>query len=571
MPFDIPSENLQVLVAFGCYLLGVVSLGLISHRYLKKGEFVKEYFIGNRGLGPWVLAFTVAGTAISGGSFMGFPALIYTNGWIMALWISSYMVVPLTALILMGKRLNQVSRMTGAVTVSDIFRDRFRSPTLGLLSTLLILGFLSVNLIAQFKAAGLVMKEALHLPAGDVELPILGQAIDRGYLYGLLIFAFTVVAYTTYGGFWAVAWTDVLEGTVKLLGVMLMAFLAISAVPAIGGKTGLAAATEHLRLQDPNLVTGPGPGNFLPLGMAFSFFLMWSMTTPGQPHSMVRLMSFKDAPSLSRSLLLVCVYYVITYGSLLVIFICARAIFPTEYVKGTGTLGQPDSIMPAMALKVAPPLIAGMLLAAPYAAIMSSVAAFLLMISSSLVRDIYQRTINPEVTPRVIKAASYFATALVGVCVMIGALHPPDFLQYIIVFTSTGLACAFLIPMLMLLYWRRATRAGVLAAMVGGLLTVLLLYVGGWTDTLSRDAIARYQRDGAGAPPVVARWLQDHLQWISGWGEKRPTSLAPLYLGGVDTLIWGFLASIVLGIGVSLATRDDPSMMKRYFPSAEST
>jgi sodium/pantothenate symporter len=569
MPFDIPAQNLQVLVAFGCYLLGVVSLGLISHRYLKKGDFVKEYFIGNRGLGPWVLAFTVAGTAISGGTFMGFPALIYSKGWIMALWISSYMVVPLTALILMGKRLNQVSRMTGAVTVSDVFRDRFRSPTLGILSTLLILGFLSVNLIAQFKAAGLVMKEALHLPPGNIELPFLGQAIDRGYFCGLLIFAATVVAYTTYGGFWAVAWTDVLEGSVKLLGVMLMAVLALSAVPSVDGMTGLTAATEHLRRQDPNLVLGPGPNNFLPLGMAFSFFLMWSMTTPGQPHSMVRLMSFKDTRSLSRSLLLVCVYYVITYGSLLVIFICARAIFPVEYLHGTGTLGEPDSIMPAMALKVAPPLIAGMLLAAPYAAIMSSVAAFLLMISSSLVRDIYQRTINPEVTPRVLKTASYCATALVGICVLVGALHPPDFLQYIIVFTSTGLACAFLIPMLMLLYWRRATGPGVLASMIGGLCTVLLLYVAGWTDTLSQDALARQRASGVGAPPALAQWFQDHLSGISGWGGERPTALAPLYLGGVDTLVWGFLVSLVLGVCVSSSTRGDPQLIERYFPSGD--
>jgi sodium/pantothenate symporter len=567
MPFDIPLQNRQVLVAFACYLIGVVSLGLISHRFLKKGDFVKEYFIGNRGLGPWVLAFTVAGTAISGGTFVGFPALIYSKGWIMALWIASYMVVPLTALILLGKRLNQVARMTGAVTVSDILRDRFRSPALGVFSTLLILGFLSVNLIAQFKAAGLVMKEALHLPPGMIELPMLGQAIDRGYFYGLLIFAFTVVAYTTYGGFWAVAWTDVLEGSVKLLGVMLMAVLALAAVPAISGKTGLAAATEHLRQQDPNLVLGPGPNNFLPLGMAFSFFLMWSITTPGQPHSMVRLMSFKDARSLSRSLLLVCVYYVITYGSLLVIFICARAIFPVEYLPDKGTLGEPDSIMPAMALRVAPPLIAGLLLAAPYAAIMSSVAAFLLMISSSLVRDIYQRTINPEVTPRVLKAASYMATALVGVCVLIGALHPPDFLQYIIVFTSTGLACAFLIPMLMLLYWRRATGPGVMAAMLGGLLTVMLLYIMGWTDTLTQDALARYQASGGGSPPVVSQWLQDHLRVLPGWGGSRPTALAPLYLLGVDTLVWGFLVSGLLGIGVSLCTRAEPTLTERYFPS----
>src|SRR5205823_4063915 len=116
--------------------------------------------------------------------------------------------------------------------------------------------------------------------------------VDKGYLFGLLIFAFTVIAYTTYGGFWAVTWTDVLEGLVMLVGVVLMAILAVRAVPSItverttepGSSAstteelhGLAAATEHLRRQDPNLVFGPGPNNFLPLGMAFSFFLMWSL------------------------------------------------------------------------------------------------------------------------------------------------------------------------------------------------------------------------------------------------------------------------------------------------------
>jgi Na+/proline symporter len=125
--------------------------------------------------------------------------------------------------------------------------------------------------------------------------------------------------------------------------------------------------------------------------------------------------------------------------------------------------------------------------------------------------------------------------------------------------------------MLMLLYWRRATGAGVLAGMIGGLVTVMLLYVGGWTDTLSRDAIQNEQRVGSGPAPkvVVARWLQDHCQWISGWGEKRPTKLAPLYVGGVDTLVWGFLASLVFGFGVSLCTRDEPGLVERYFPSAE--
>ncbi len=692
MDIDLPAESWQVLLAFALYLVGVAALGVFAHRYLTRGSFVKEYFLGNRGLGPWVLALTVAATSISGGTFMGFPSLIYTNGWVMALWICSYMVVPLTTMALMAKRINQVARLSGSVTVPDVLRDRFHSPSLGIVATLLILGFLIVNLIGQFKAGGLVMKEALRLrpapgqlllpaeidrqtlvltfaredgkqqiqklplpweqariraledlsetreiqvtfalPGGDqairkapypaakvfffqplfradtkekflvltfvlndgardtqkVILPhekatvrkieddpdtrevlvtfiLPGGAnaikkvsypapkaffflrVDKGYLIGLFIFALTVVAYTTYGGFWAVTWTDVLEGLVMLVGVIILAILAVQAVQPYNGSTGLAAATERLRdlkvqgSAPASLVYGPGPAEFLSLGLAFSFFLMWSLMAAGQPSGMVRQMSFKDSPSLRRALLLVCGYYLITYLCLLVIFICARAIFPTEYLREMGSEGQPDSIMPAMVRRVADPVVAGLLLAAPYAAIMSTVAAFLLMISSSLVRDLYQRTINPDASPRTLKVFSYLVTALVGAIVVLGALNPPDYLQDIIVFTGAGQGCSFLVPMVMLLYWRRATRQGVLASMLGGFLAVLSLYLLGWLASAG---------------------------WIPGLQEEGKIAFKPYYLGGVDPLVWGLLASLVLGIAVSLWTRPEEELVKKYFPA----
>jgi SSS family transporter len=576
MGINLSPESWQVLITFICYLVGVLVLGIVSHQFLTRGSFVKEYFIGNRGLGPWVLALTIAATSISGGTFMGFPSLIYSNGWVMGLWIACYMVVPLTSMVLMGKRINQVARIAGAVTVPDVLRDRYQSPVLGIVSTLLILFCLAFNLVAQFKGGGLVMKEALGLPPEKVAIPVLNTLVDQGYLIGLLIFALTVVAYTTYGGFWAVTWNDVLQGLVMLAGVLMMAVLAMQAVPPVTVERvaasspgpapvvtdelhGLAAATERLRQQDPALVYGPGPGNYLPFGLAFSFFLMWSLMGAGQPSGMVRLMSFKDAASLRRALLLVAGYYVLTYLGLLVIFVCARAILPTQYLRGVGSEGEPDSIMPVMARYVTRhagyPWLAGLMLAAPYAAIMSTVAAFLLMISSSLVRDLYQRTLNPSVSPRVIKLASYLVTALVGMVVMIGALNPPGFLQYVIVFTGTGQGCAFLVPMLLTLYWRRSTRAGILASMLGGFLTVVGLYTLGWIDSGTQTSSTEW-----------AHWLQSAMQWFPGWGEKRPDAFAPLYVGGYDPLVWGLLVSVVLGINVSLTTRPDPELVKKYFP-----
>jgi Na+/proline symporter len=666
MGIELSATSWKVLIAFGCYLVGVAALGVFAHRYLSRGSFVKEYFLGNRGLGPWVLALTVAATAISGGTFMGFPSLIYTNGWIMALWICSYMVVPLMTMALLGKRINQVARVSGAVTLPDVLRDRFQSPTLGIVASLLILLFLMFNLVAQFKAGGLVMKEALGLrpasaeflgasvdkdknlvlsfrladggtdtqktplpredsnptitsvdpdqrqvavefqapgqeeptrkkipfPPPKVRVPFSDAPVELGYLLGLFLFALTVVAYTTYGGFWAVTWTDVLEGLVMLAGVILMAILAMRAVPEAkvertdpaSGQVvevqlhGLEAATEHLRQQNPALVYGPGPKDYLPLGMAFSFFLMWSLIGAGQPSGMVRLMSFKDSASLRRALLLVSGYYLLTYLSLLIIFVCARAIYPTQYLREVGSEGVPDSIMPAMALHLTRdyPEVGGLLLAAPYAAIMSTVAAFLLMISSSLVRDLYQRVINPNVSSRTIKVASYLVTGLVGLGVVIRALDPPGYLQYIIVFTGTGQGCTFLVPMAMSLYWRRATRAGVLAGMLGGFLTVFALYVAGWIDSSNQKVVKAYEQQkqaaaAQGQPepePPAAVSVQKSMRWIPGWGQERPDAFAPLYLGGVDTLVWGFLASLVLGVGVSLATRPDEELVRRYFPSS---
>jgi Na+/proline symporter len=640
MGIELSPGSSQVLVTFLMYLIAVAALGVFAHRYVTRGSFVKQYFLGNRGLGAWVLALTVAATAISGGTFMGFPSLIYTNGWVMAMWICSYMVVPLTGMIWLGKRINQVARIGGSVTVPDVFRDRFQSPALGIVASLLILFFVCFNLVAQFKAGGIVLQTALRLKPplaelveaqvskdnflvlefktprgrdaqktplpsktavflpertevdqeqrearvffrdGDAEtskkvrfpparfsIPWMQQGIDAGYLFGLLIFALTVIAYTTYGGFWAVTWTDVFEGLVMLAGVLLMAILAVNAVEPVQidgvTVTGLAAATETIGDQDPRLVSGPGPGMFLPLGMAFSYFIMWSVSGAGQPSGMVRLMSFRDSASLSRALVLIAFYYAVTYISLLVIFICARAIFPTQYLREIGTEGEPDSIMPEMARylteRAGMPWAAGLLLAAPYAAIMSTVAAFLLMISSSLVRDLYQRSINPNASQKTLKRVSYATTAVAGTAVMVGAINPPDFLQYIIVFTGSGQSCAFFFPMLLTLYWRRTTGHGVLAGMIAGALTVFLLYILGWIDGGTR-----------GATSGLGVWLRQSLSWLPGWGDDRLGSFAPLNLASFDPIFWGFLASLLFTVGISLRTRPNEDLVKTYFPEGPS-
>ena len=542
----LPKASPYTLVAFLAYMGGVFLLGALAHKLLERGSFLKEYFLGDRKLNAWVLGLTYVATSVSAGSFVGFPSLIYQHGWIMALWIAGYMVSGLVSKGVLAKRLNQVSRLSGAITVPDVLRDRFQSPALGLFASIFLLLFLIFNLVGQFKAGGLIMRQA----CGGIQDSSTYQAARDGvaealtrtglwdkdraagrkgrlddleypdYILGILIFALTVVAYTTYGGFWAVTWTDVLQGIVIVVGAMLLMILAMNKV-----KGGLAGATEKLRNIDPALVSGPGPDNYLPLGMAISFFFMWTIGSMGQPVGMVRLMACRDTPTLRTALFMIGIYYALIYMPLVITFVCARAIFPDQY------LNESDNIMPAMALTVTEdwPLLGGLILAAPYAAAMSAVAGFLLLMSSSLVRDIYQRNINPTVSPRTVRWISYGTTAVVGIIVTFAAFKPPRFLQYLIVFTGAGMACTFLAPTVLGLYWRRATRAGALAGLVSGFLTVALLYTLGWMGV---------GKEGRSGPA----------------GEK----FAPVYLFNLDPVIFGLAISFVLGIVVSLLSRPLP-------------
>ena len=220
--FGAVAASNSALVTFGIYMVVVFLLAGLSGRVLKKRNFIGEYFLGSRNLGLWAFALTFAATSASGGSFMGFPSRIYTHGWVLAFWISSYMVVPLVAMGLLAKRLNQVARIGNAVTIPDVFRERVGSRTTGLVATSLLSFFMFFYILAQFKAGSKILttlfgevqlfQQAVlwtsHLTEGWVWF---GSA-EPDYLLCLMIFSAVVIVYTAYGGFRAVVWTDVMQG-----------------------------------------------------------------------------------------------------------------------------------------------------------------------------------------------------------------------------------------------------------------------------------------------------------------------------------------------------------------------
>lgn len=567
----------SALATFLIYTLAVFGLAALSSRLLKDRNFLSEYFLGSRSLGVWALALTFAATSASGGSFTGFPSKIYSHGWVLALWIGSYMIFPICTMGLLGKRINQVARKTGAITVPDILRDRFRSPSFSILATALIVFFTCVNLVGQFKAGSKILETLLgdnttfistrSWMAGWMADVSFFSGIDAGYFLCLITFGVAVIIYTTWGGFHAVVWTDVMQGVVMVVGVIIMLPLVISQVGGLQNATEEMAAMvaphpSELRIEaerpeidapmgtwlktddspprifrlakpDPTretraaieivdagdrerilsgkvdvtfsdsvtiteivesksaaypaedrpggYVTAPGPSatndaGFLPMSLAFSMFFYWAISGTGQPSSMVRLMAFRDTRTLRLSIATVAVYFSCIYFPLVVIFCCSRLLLPGMEVEA-------DRIMPQLAVTLTENIgagwMAGLLVAAPFAAVMSTVDSFLLMISSSVVRDLYQRNINPKASQKTLQRMSYTCTIVVGVGVVFAALNPPQYLQDLIVYVGSGLASCFLAPVALGLYWKRMTAAGAIVSMLIGFLVHLSLYLVG--------------------------------------------------------------------------------------------
>ncbi|MCE9606281.1 MAG: sodium:solute symporter [Planctomycetia bacterium] len=511
-------------------------IGVVAQRAVSRGSFLKGFFLGNRGLGVWAMALTA--TVQSGGTFMGVPSLIYTFGFIVALWIGSYMLVPLTGFAVVGKRLSHLSRRTNAVTVPDLFRGRFDSPALGLTSSIVLLFFLSFMLMAQFKAGAIVMK--LAWPENAVM--VLAEDtidLDRQYYIGLTIFTIVVVGYTLFGGFLASVWTDMFQSVLMAIGVTILLCLSLNAAGGLEKATHDAVANT-----DVGFVTGPGYGrDFLPLGLACSYFFVWIWGGISSPASVVRVMAAKSTATLRRSIVVLAVYNLFIYLPLIVVCICARSLIPH--------LDQPDEVIPRMSIMLTKQFtggsfISGLILAAPFGAVMATVSCYLVVIASGIVHDIYQRVFNPHASEKQIRFMTHGAMIFIGAVALVANIYPPRFLQSLVVFCTSGQTGGFLVPLVMACYWRRATKQGVIAAMASGALTLLALYATGWI--------------GYG---------------LGGWsdpGIAQATAFRPYFLLGLEPVVWGIAVSAVAGITVSLLTPPpDEALVRRMFdiePSA---
>ncbi|WP_077302881.1 sodium/pantothenate symporter [Virgibacillus pantothenticus] len=431
--------NWESLVPLIVILIIIFGVGVWAGGYLKAStNFAQDYFLGGRSLGGFVLAMTMTATYGSASSFIGGPGTAYNEGLGWVLLAMSQVATGYFVLMVLGKKFAVITRKYKALTMVDFLKERYQSKWVVIFSAVSIIVFLFSAMAAQWIGGARLIESLMGI----------------NYTSALFIFAVAVLIYVTVGGFRAVALTDAIQGSIMFGGTLIL----LIAVIIAGG--GVPAIIADLSAENPNLITPYGSEGQLTPAYVSSFWILVGVGVVALPQIAVRAMSYKNSQSMHRAIIIGTIVVGFIMLNMHLIGVFARPILPGIEVG--------DKVMPLIALEVMPNWLAGIVLAAPMAAIMSTVDSLLLLVSSTIVKDVYLNYLKPDASQQTIKRISIGITALLGVIIFLMALNPPDLIIWLNLFAFGGLEAAFIWPIVLGLYWEKGNKYGALASMIAG-------------------------------------------------------------------------------------------------------
>ncbi|MEM7281237.1 MAG: sodium/proline symporter [Pseudomonadota bacterium] len=432
---------------FVAYLFILIGLALWSRR---ESQSLDGFYLAGKKLPFWVVAFSTNATGESGWLLLGLTAMGFTVG-AQAYWVAVGEVLGVwLAWTLVSRRMKRLSDETGSITVPDVLSAYFRDEkhVLRTLAVLIILVMVGVYVTAQIVAAG----------------KALSTFSTMTYSTAAVVGAIVIIAYTFVGGYKAVAYTDVIQGVLMLLGLIIVPIVAINAAG------GWQSVSDTLTSIDPNLldmfsITDTGAIGWIAL---FSFVAI-GLPFLGVPQLMVRFMSAKSEQELVKA----------KYMSVFVILLfdigavtagmAGRALFPD--------LADADVIFPLLSRELFPAIITGVLMVIVLSAIMSTVDSLLLLASSAVVRDGFQKILGSTRSNESLTKIGKVVTVLIGVSAIPFAIKAPEeTIFWFALFAWSGLGAAFGPVILCMLYFKKTNLPGAVAGMLVGF-TVTMVWI----------------------------------------------------------------------------------------------
>ena len=444
-------NDVWTIIAFGCYLLVMMGIGLF---YYKKTKNSEDYFLGGRSLGGWVAALSAQASDMSGWLLMGLPGAIYAFGT-GQIWIAVGLAIgTILNWILVCSRLRRYTIRAGnALTLPEFFENRFHDSRkiLRVASSLFIMIFFLVYTASGFSAGA----------------KLFSAVFDIDYTIALSIGVFVILVYTFLGGFLAVCWTDFVQGFMMLISLMVVPIFAIS---MMGGAEETVEILNGLGTNFLNpLYDNGNPQSFV--GILSQ--LAWALGYFGMPHILVRFMAIKNEKEVRKSRKIGITWVVISLSTACLMGAVGRAFFVNAPIDNS------ENVFIEMIGKVFTdnlhiPFIGGLLLCGILAAIMSTADSQLLVTASSISEDVYKGVISKKASDRSMLMVSRITVLVVSVVAFLIALDPNSSVMGLVSNAWAGFGATFGPVVLLGLFWRRSNMAGAAAGMIGGGLTVIL-------------------------------------------------------------------------------------------------
>lgn len=455
--------NWGILISFIVYFIVVLLIGFICY---KKTDTLSDYLIGGRTNNTWVTALSAQASDMSSWMLMGLPGALFITG-ASAAWIGIGLAIgTYVNWLVVAKRLRRYSFIAGdSITLPQFFENRFRDKK-GLLR------FISAVVIFVFFTIYL----ASGLSAGGKLFPIVFPSVD--YTWALLISLVIVVAYTFLGGFKAVCWTDLFQGILMFIAVLVVPIVLIS---LLGGVNESVSAMENVGSGFLNLFATVDGTPVAPMEIVNN--LAWGLGYMGMPHILIRFMAAKDERTIKTSRRIATVWVVLALVGACLVGLLGRAYLMN------GTIGDPaiansmvasenaETIFIVLATKLFPSIIAGVLISAILAAIMSTADSQLLVVASAFSNDICQRIRKKPFEQKTLVWISRGIIIVVAIIAAVLAWDPEgSSIMSLVQYAWGGFGAAFGPVIILSIFWRRMNLPGAVAGMIVGFATDIIWY-----------------------------------------------------------------------------------------------
>jgi sodium/proline symporter len=448
---------LTKIIALTLYVLVLFLIGIVASRRVKN---ISDYYVGGKKIGYWAVAFSARATGESGWLLIGLTGMGALAG-LSAYWVVLGEVLGVAvSWQFMAKRFKRKSDTYQSLTIPDYLESHFKSSTRflrGLAASILSV-FVVIYVSTQIDATGIAFESMM----------------DMNYYNGAILGFLIVLAYIFIGGFVAVVWSDLFQGVLMFFGLVILPIVVYYNLDAN------LNILDTLHTLDPKLTNiWGGEGFWLNLATILGFSMI-GLGFLGSPQVYVRFMSIKNEEEITKGKWVAIFYTLLTDAAAVTIGILARVYFTEngqdpEAVFGTGA----TDVLNMVTTNFLPLGIAAIYVAIVLSAIMSTIDSLLVLASSAVTRDFYQKIFNPSVSDGELTKISRYVTLIMallalGLAFGMAYFSPDRQVFWVMIFGWSGIAASFCPVIILSLFWKEYSEAGAVASIISGFLGVIL-------------------------------------------------------------------------------------------------